>query len=60
MRQLVKMHVVQKAQMVRLRQQQLAWQRLQHPHGEYVRQYLCLVLMQDLLRDLMQVCEQLE
>jgi hypothetical protein len=59
-RQLVKMYVAQKVQLVRQRQQRLAWQQLQHPHDEYVRQYLCRVLMQDLLRDQMQAFEQLE
>jgi hypothetical protein len=59
-RQPVQLYVVQKAQMVRLRQRLLASQQLQHPHDEYVRQYLYRVLMQDLLRDQMQACEQLE
>jgi hypothetical protein len=52
--------MVQLLQEVRQIRQLLAWQRLQHLHGEYVHQYLLPLPLQDLRQVQMQACERLE
>jgi hypothetical protein len=60
MRQLVMTYVALMVQLMRLAQQQSAWPRLRHLHGECVHQYLSPLPLQELHQAQMQAFEQLE
>jgi hypothetical protein len=60
MRQLVMKYVALMGQLMRLAQQQSAWQQLRHLHGECVHQCRLPLPLQDLRQAQMQAFEQLE